>query len=190
TLETDDEPTWFYAPELLLRELERVFGTPYKVRHDEHQLNNLCQDGDIIKYVTQFRILTANIPWNELALIFIFRKGLSAEVQDELARMPEHRSLNDLMDKATSAYQRLSNRRKEKSWRSFDFPRSKPQNKPQNQGSQGSSATSKPSGPEPMDLDAVKPKKLSKEERDQRIKDGVCLYCGKKGHFAKECPAK
>jgi len=191
TLETDDEPVWFYAPELLFQELERVFGTPYKKRQDEYLLSKLRQEGDITKYVTQFKILSANIEWNEPALAFAFRNGLSNEIQDELARGEDPKNLKELMNKSIEIYQRFNSRRKEKSWRSFDFPKGKSTNKPQNQGSQGSSSSaSKSSGPEPMELDAVKPKKLTKEEREQRIKDGVCLYCGKKGHFARECPAK
>ena len=29
--------------------------------------------------------------------------------------------------------------------------------------------------------------KLTGSERDRRMKEGLCLYCGKKGHFARDC---
>ena len=58
-------------------------------------------------------------------------------------------------------------------------------------------------GPMPMDLDAAQRKrsypnkgkfqkrgKLTQKERDERIKNKLCLYCGKPGHVAKECRAK
>ena len=61
-------------------------------------------------------------------------------------------------------------------------------------------------GPMPMDLDAAQKKpnkkqsqkksnwkkgdKLSKEEREKRFREKLCLYCGKAGHIAKDCKGK
>ena len=30
--------------------------------------------------------------------------------------------------------------------------------------------------------------KLTRDERDHRMKEGLCLYCGEKGHVAHDCP--
>ena len=30
--------------------------------------------------------------------------------------------------------------------------------------------------------------RLTTEERERRIKEGLCLYCGEKGHVAQDCP--
>jgi hypothetical protein len=30
--------------------------------------------------------------------------------------------------------------------------------------------------------------KLTGEERERRMKEGLCLYCGKSGHVAHDCP--
>ncbi|KLO15535.1 hypothetical protein SCHPADRAFT_789774, partial [Schizopora paradoxa] len=54
--------------------------------------------------------------------------------------------------------------------------------------------------PVPMDIDALRTNakpasnsqkrgKLTPEEREMRIKNGLCLYCGKKGHVVNECRA-
>jgi hypothetical protein len=32
--------------------------------------------------------------------------------------------------------------------------------------------------------------KISKEERQRRIKENLCLYCGQPGHTNQDCPAK
>jgi hypothetical protein len=47
-----------------------------------------------------------------------------------------------------------------------------------------------PAGPTPMVLDANRPRfqSLSLDERQHRIRNGLCLYCGQKGHMAIACP--
>ena len=39
-----------------------------------------------------------------------------------------------------------------------------------------------------MDVDVVKLKKLTLEEREECFKKGHCLRCHKKGHMANACP--
>ena len=39
-----------------------------------------------------------------------------------------------------------------------------------------------------MEVDAIKVAKLSKEEREHCMKEGLCLRCRKKGHVARNCP--
>ena len=42
---------------------------------------------------------------------------------------------------------------------------------------------------EPMQIGGIRPP-LSQEEKDKRRRLNLCLYCGRSGHFAKECPVK
>jgi hypothetical protein len=44
-------------------------------------------------------------------------------------------------------------------------------------------------GPTPMDLLAARCR-LSPEERQERIDEGCCLYCGSFNHMAHDCPNK
>ena len=39
-----------------------------------------------------------------------------------------------------------------------------------------------------MEVDAIKVAKLTKEEREHCMKEGLCLWCRKKGHMARNCP--
>ena len=38
-----------------------------------------------------------------------------------------------------------------------------------------------------MDVDAMQ---MSNEERDKRIRQGLCFQCNKRGHIARNCPDK
>jgi hypothetical protein len=37
---------------------------------------------------------------------------------------------------------------------------------------------------------ASNPRRLTKEERDRRLKENLCLYCGAAGHRVFACPKK
>jgi hypothetical protein len=41
-----------------------------------------------------------------------------------------------------------------------------------------------------MELDALKVKHITAEEKQRRRDNGLCLYCGGDNHFASACPAK
>ncbi|KAF9176080.1 hypothetical protein BGZ50_001886, partial [Haplosporangium sp. Z 11] len=44
--------------------------------------------------------------------------------------------------------------------------------------------------PNAMEVDALRAKRLTPEEKQRRRDLGLCLYCGGKDHFANACPAK
>ncbi|KAF9571047.1 hypothetical protein EC968_001081 [Mortierella alpina] len=46
------------------------------------------------------------------------------------------------------------------------------------------------SGPGSMDLDSVKVKHITAEEKQRRREKNLCLYCGGSNHFAGDCPVK
>ena len=45
-------------------------------------------------------------------------------------------------------------------------------------------------GPAPMDLSAVKGKKITLEAHKWQREGGLCMYCGDSRHFAASCPRK
>ncbi len=54
-------------------------------------------------------------------------------------------------------------------------------------GRPGGANTNAPA-PQPMEIGNVQKRKLTPEERDKCMKEGLCLRCRARGHRAKECP--
>ncbi|KAI2662464.1 Retrotransposon-derived protein PEG10 [Labeo rohita] len=121
-------------------------------------------------YTLDFRTLAAQSGWNDGPLKLHYRKGLNPDLQVELACRDEGLSLNQYIDLSIRIDNVMRTRRPT---RSFTVPLPPPQ-----------PATS---GPEPMQLGTTR---LSVEERERRIRNRLCLYCGEAGHIRATCPTR
>ncbi|KAI2657028.1 Transposon Tf2-6 polyprotein [Labeo rohita] len=121
-------------------------------------------------YALDFRTLAAQSGWNDGPLKLHYRKGLNADLQVELACRDEGLSLNQYIDLSIRIDNVMRTRRPT---RPFTVPLPSPQ-----------PATS---GPEPMQLGTTR---LSVEERERRIRNHLCLYCGEAGHIRATCPTR
>ena len=120
------------------------------------------------------------MPWNSAAQRSQFRRGLSEAIKDELTRVEAPDDLDDFIQVCIRIDQRLSERKRERFWSldhrpTYSFS-STAQRDPQ-------------SAPEPMQVDALR-RSLSTAEKERRLAENLCLYCGEPGHFAIKCPNK
>uniref|UniRef100_A0A3B1IFZ4 CCHC-type domain-containing protein n=1 Tax=Astyanax mexicanus TaxID=7994 RepID=A0A3B1IFZ4_ASTMX len=147
-----------------------VFGNPKGGREIGEQLLELRQDSDsVANYALTFRTLAAQSGWNEASLITAFRRGLSEDIQTELACRDDSLSLDDLIKMASRLDVLLQSRRHaSRSQRAYVMP----------QIVSGEEVES-------MQLGHAR---LSQVERQRRLEGGLCLYCGKKGHMRSGCP--
>jgi len=190
-VDDEDGPYMFLSAQHFLDELERMFGTPNKKRFDERDLLQLKQTGDIVHYVAKFQTIMASLNWkDEAPLMMHFRVGLSSEVREELNRMPAYRNLQELIDTAVKAYQGIQERKSEKTFWQDKKEVPLRRNPIFNRPTTTNTPRAETSGPTPMELDSIKPRKLTAEEKKRRRTEGLCLYCGAKGHFASKCPEK
>ncbi|KAL0195094.1 hypothetical protein M9458_008666, partial [Cirrhinus mrigala] len=121
-------------------------------------------------YALDFRTLAAQSGWNDGPLKLHYRKGLNQDLQVELACRDEGLTLNQYIDLSI----RIDNvMRARKPGRTFT---SQPPTQPP-------IATI----PEPMQLGTTK---LTVEERERRIRNHLCLYCGQPGHLRATCPTR
>ena len=110
----------------------------------------------------------------------MFLHGLADHVQKEIYALDLPTTLNGLIDLALRVDARLSRiERRVPSTRTFggvDGSRSN-----------GRDVVSPVYDPEPMQVGRAR---LSREERERRRSQGLCLYCGGAGHFSYNCSVK
>uniref|UniRef100_A0A3P9HNI4 Retrotransposon gag domain-containing protein n=1 Tax=Oryzias latipes TaxID=8090 RepID=A0A3P9HNI4_ORYLA len=165
-------------------ELSRVFD-PVKPRQDAaHQLSRLRQGKDSVNdYAIRFRTLAADSQWNNYALFDMFYQGLSEQVKDELAARELPQGVNNLIALASRIDRRIQERREERARRpvSHSFFQSRPS------PSRTSPLVRHAVEEEPMQLGRTS---LSREERERRLNEGLCFYCGSPDHQIHGCPVK
>ncbi|KAL0173533.1 hypothetical protein M9458_029501, partial [Cirrhinus mrigala] len=122
------------------------------------------------EYALDFRTLAAQSGWNDGPLKLHYRKGLQPDLQVELACRDENLSLNQYIELSIGVDNVM---RACKPSRAFTvIP---------------PSASIPVASPEPMQLGVTK---LSAEERERRLKNNLCLYCGQAGHIRATCPTR
>ncbi|KAL0154784.1 hypothetical protein M9458_049047, partial [Cirrhinus mrigala] len=120
-------------------------------------------------YALAFRTLAAQTGWPDDPLKLLFRKGLNAELQSELACRDEGKSLAQFIDLAIRVDNLVRAHR------------------PQRPLTSSVPTNSQPSESKPMQIGVTH---ISSEERERRIQRNLCLYCGLPGHMRSSCPMR
>ncbi|MBW0570219.1 hypothetical protein O181_109934 [Austropuccinia psidii MF-1] len=186
--------------QLFETELFTLFGDPNEVRKAEQDLDNLRmkESGHVSMYIADFKSLMSGIgDWGEIPYMHVYRRLLESICLYQLACYPVYfDTLQELMDIALELDTRYHERQKEKA--------SHQEKKPPLTGSNSSrppqeSSSKKPhhkknkkgkrfqvSKDKPHSALLNKDSKLIRSEKERRIKDGLCTYCGGK-HPIEQC---
>ncbi|MBW0466566.1 hypothetical protein O181_006281 [Austropuccinia psidii MF-1] len=140
--------------------------------------------GHVYLYIAYFRGLVSRIGnWGERALIHQFRKGFPSRILDQSASHPSRiDSLQDLMDVTLELDTRYHERQKEK----IHHKEKKPEvsmsisSHPQNSSSSSHKKKKFQKRNKPHSSLLNKDFKLMNSEKERRIKEGLCTYCGGK----------
>lgn len=118
-------------------------------------------------YAAEFTLLAADIGWNDAALIQQFRAGLSKEVKDMLVFYDYPTSFLAFKELAIKCDTRLHENRMDSGYYQQRAP-----------------------NPTDMEIDAVGTRRgpLTPEEREKRMRYGLCLVCGGNDHLRAVCP--
>lgn len=170
------------------KELIRVFDPVLPEREAARGLLKLKQGRRrVTEYIIDFHALSSGSDWNDEALCDAFYQGLSEEVKDELSTRDAPRDLEELETLAARIDMRLHERRLERSsfsrtYQVVPVPRPQP-----SVSTPPVSSSPIPPAEEPMQIGRSR---LSPQERERRLKRGLCFYCGGEGHLLRLCPAK
>lgn len=172
--------------------IKGTFGSVDEKQTAEHRIKNLKQKGSATRYASEFQQQAVHLEWDDEPLISIFYDGLREDVKDELMRQPKKPNiLSKYIEMVVQIDNRLYDRKREK----HGFKPMRAYSGPTNQRKKNHPKTEN-YGYEPMDWQASTMQKKKPYQRKRRtltdqqrayFKEGACLTCGEKGHFAKEC---
>jgi len=133
----------------------------------------------VAAHASKFERHLSDARWDQAAAMDAFRVSLNNDVRDLLLSFDDPQSLEVLITQANSAYNRLSQRQREK----LHYG--------------GSNLGSMPlpinrSSPAPMEIGTLdhQRRRLDPVERQRRIENNLCLYAGCSGHQASDCPIR
>lgn len=122
-------------------------------------------------FAIEFRTLATTSEWNEPALIARFLEGLNLDLKEEIYARGPPTQLDQLIDLAIRLDKCFEQRRRVRV-DTFSSATAPVLNQPD---------------AEPMQVGSVR---ISPEERQRRIINRLCLYCGSAGHFVSSCSLK
>jgi hypothetical protein len=183
-----DFPAVLESFETFVWNFERNFGIINRDKVAFDQLKVLKQGRQPASvYAASFRSLVIDVDWNETTKIQHFRDGLNVEVKKLLLSRPKQLTLEDLVADAVELDQEFQQlcREEVKPQRQRPFPVFPAVANYEPPVFQPRPATA--NLPVPMDLDNIRRGPLTPQEREHRMRLGLCLYCGDKGHLRVDC---
>jgi len=167
--------------EAFIARMKSVYGDYDSTFTANQRLRSIKQKrlGDIRNYILEFNRYADESSWNEEAKMDAFLAGLQDQIATRILEMfPGPRSLNAMQTIASRIDGRLS------ASKSFFNPSNKSsQNNKNNNNKKRWNFNKKNSKPK---FHAP----LSKEEKERRKKENLCLYCGSSQHSLDNCPIK
>ncbi len=162
-------------------ELKKVFNRAASSREAARELAELRQGNrSLTDYSIEFRTLAAECKWKNEAQWDMFGHGLANRIINEIYTQELPTSLDGLIDLAIRVDARL--RRRDQQALQIPVVNTEDQFSRMAKDTVGHFFD-----PEPMQVGRAH---ISREEKERRRNQGLCLYCGTAGHIAAQCPVK
>lgn len=157
-----------------------AFADTDKLERDTRKLDSLRMTSSVQEYVRQFRELSAELGYNDVALRGRFIGGLPDSINDLLLSMPPPATFDVLVSQTLTIGSRLAARQEARlEARRQQYPRGnfnlfRPQGHPDPPPPGGP-----PGGPRGP---------LTDVERQRRRRENLCMFCASPAHTVRECP--
>ena len=186
-----------------IQALREVFDHSSSDTESAHRLYTLRQGAlSVAEYSIEFRILATESGWNDVALRRGFYEGLSESLKDVLMHHDPPESLEESVNLAIRLDNRFREQRRARrdhgdyaaQWSSpprhtrpaaSRAPERPPEREWRSTGRPDHSPPASTS--EPLQLGQYR---LSDRERQRRIRDRLCMYCGQRDHQVNQCPVR
>lgn len=196
TAEWSRETELCYSLTDFIETMSRIFDHSSPATEASRKLFHIRQlNRQVVDYAIEFRTAAADSGWNVPALRDAFMTGLSEPIKDQLAPLETPRDLESLIAVAIRIDNRLRERERERRRNRDVIPSSQnaswwvapPAEDVQPMLPHRQRITLPNGSGEPMQLGRTR---LSLEERQRRLREGCCFYCGQSDHQLASCPGK
>jgi hypothetical protein len=151
------------------------------------------KDLEFAQYYAEFQWWVLDVAWTEAAQLEVLRQGISEDLKDSLQHCDITLDLMEFVNMCSKRDTQIHTRaaeRKSKSWTAGSKKHETTSNTTPARETVPAGTVAGYHSPAPMDLSAVKGRKITPEERKTRSGGGLCRYCGDSRHFAASCPRK
>ncbi|QRW18707.1 Retrotransposon-derived protein PEG10 [Rhizoctonia solani] len=156
-----------------------AFGNPDATQAAEQQISHLTQTGTCAEYITKFRTIAMDLDWNNAALHRQFAQGLHWEVSQLIATCEQRpTTLLELQNAALVINIALCKEC------ASHLPKGNKSGTSSTTPNRGASTGQQVTRPGHL---SSNPNFVTKEERNHRRAEGLCIKCRKTGHKFAEC---
>lgn len=210
-LDPDNEPEWLEDWSTFVDKLRTQFGPIDPAADAEDALDHLRMKDNqhIVKYNVEFNRLAIKTGWDNNVLRHRYYTGLAERIKDQMGHVGKPSSFDELKKLAHSIDSRHWERQREKSRSDKPTPaksdnsaqktttshsnhnhhakqKAQPSTSDANKSKSTTPATTTNSAKSAIS-DKLKDGKLTSQERQRRMDNDLCMYCGGVGHKAHEC---